>query len=204
MRILALELSTSRGNIASVDEDGEVLFREFPNDPKHSGAFFDNLRFVLDQGAQPGSIVVGLGPGSYAGVRIAIATATGLSAAYGASVFGVPSICGIDTNVPEYAVIGDARRQAFFFAQIASGRCVEGPALFDESALHDRLSAFAHPVFTSQVLPTFPEAAIAFPSASILAQLPPAPAQVNPLEPLYLREPHITLARKTSTLTTTK
>ncbi len=43
MKILALELSTSRGSLAWLD--GEIEFtREWPNDRKNSAAFFENLQ----------------------------------------------------------------------------------------------------------------------------------------------------------------
>src|ERR1700676_1519401 len=75
MKILALELSTARGSLAWND----ALVREWPNDRKDSGPFFENLADIRKQFGLPEKIIVGLGPGSYAGVRIAISAAIGLS-----------------------------------------------------------------------------------------------------------------------------
>src|SRR4051812_26185638 len=78
MKILALELSSARGSIALLD--GEIIFeRDWPNDRKNSGLFFENLKAVSEEFGSPSVILVGLGPGSYAGSRIAISAAIGLS-----------------------------------------------------------------------------------------------------------------------------
>jgi hypothetical protein len=62
MKILALELSTSRGSLAWLD--GEIEFtREWPNDRKNSAAFFENLQAVRRKFGAPETIIVGLGPG---------------------------------------------------------------------------------------------------------------------------------------------
>src|SRR6266480_5635318 len=127
MRILALELSTSRGSLAWLDNDVE-LAREWPNDRKNSAAFFENLKAMTKKVGNPETIVVGLGPGSYAGTRIAISAAIGLQVSSRARLIGFPSICAMESA--EYCVIGDARRETFFFARIRANGLVEGPTLF--------------------------------------------------------------------------
>lgn len=192
MKTLALEMSTARGSIA-VCENGEPLFDAvFAADRKHSGAFFENVQHCLQNFDQPGLIVVGLGPGSYAGVRIAIATALGLRAAGGARLVGVPSICALEVAAENYAVVGDARRQSFFFARIGRGTLIEGPILESAPELAARLNELSLPVFASEVLPQFPATKIAYPSASRLAALADEFDDAAFLEPIYLREPHIT------------
>ena len=78
MKILALELSSGQGSVAWLENDREPSVRTFANDRKHSGLFFENLQIYSREFGAPDVIVAGLGPGSYAGVRIAIATAVGL------------------------------------------------------------------------------------------------------------------------------
>src|SRR6266850_8193936 len=133
MKILALELSSARGSIASLDDKKEFFFREWANDRKNSGPFFEYLVEVQKQLGKPDTIVVGLGPGSYAGTRIAISAAIGLQTASGARLIGFPSICAIECDAAEYCVIGDARRQTFFFARIRDNNLVEGPTLMSEA-----------------------------------------------------------------------
>jgi tRNA threonylcarbamoyladenosine biosynthesis protein TsaB len=215
MKILALELSTAHGSLASLTDDDDFV-REWPNDRKDSGPFFENLADVRKQFGLPEKIIVGLGPGSYAGVRIAISTAIGLSFTGGTgsvpsqnlgrhggrpsiALVGYPSICAIESA--EYCVIGDARRQSFFFAHIRANELVEGPDLYSAIELRDKIDKLEAnmSIFASEKLPQFSRAIIRYPSALVLAQLAQDSNRdfaLPPLEPMYLREPHITTPKK--------
>lgn len=198
MKILALELSSARGSLGWRDGDFELL-RGWPNDRKNSGEFFQNLAEVQKQFGPPDRIVVGLGPGSYAGTRIAISTAMGLQLATKAELLGLSSLCAIESDAREYAVIGDARRQSFFLAQVRDRVLCAPPTLHDEAELGSILADFRGPAFVVENLPQFGAATIRYPSAQILARLA---AEANrtfvlpPLEPMYLREPHITTPKR--------
>src|SRR6266852_6074903 len=102
MKVLALELSSAQGIIAWLDGESDPFAVTFSNDRKHSGLFFENLQCCSRQFGAPDLIVVGLGPGSYAGVRIAIAAAIGLRTASNARLIGLPSICAMETGEDEY------------------------------------------------------------------------------------------------------
>jgi tRNA threonylcarbamoyladenosine biosynthesis protein TsaB len=200
VKILGLELSTARGSLAWLDQDNADLTREWPNDRKNSAVFFENLAAVSKKFGAPETIIVGLGPGSYAGTRIAISAAIGLQISSGAHLIGFPSISAMQCDAHEYCVIGDARRKSFFFARIRANNVVEGPTLFSESELKPKLNAVgtAMPVFTSDSLPQFEHAVVRFPSALLLARLAREPQRgfsLPPFEPIYLREPHITMAK---------
>lgn len=206
MKTLALEMSTAQGSIAW-REDGEALFDgRFAADRKHSGAFFENVQQCLERFGRPEKIIVGLGPGSYAGVRIAIATALGLRSATKAKLAGIPSICALDIEVADYCVIGDARRQTFFFAKTEGGRLIEGPILKTAAELGATIGELTQPVYASEQLPQFPIAKLAYPSASRLVEIAGLHADDvdGALEPIYLREPHITVAKATPGFTRTK
>ncbi len=200
MKILALELSSGQGSVAWLDDDREPFARSFANDRKHSGLFFENLQLCLKRGGAPEAIVVGLGPGSYAGVRIAIAAAVGLRAAAAAKLTGIPSICGIETAAQDYCVIGDARRDSFFFGQVGEGRMMKGPSLHSGDEIQTKMMDWSGPTYASEVLTRFPLAILAYPSALRLAELTRERmgeiADIQGLEPIYLREPHITVAKK--------
>jgi tRNA threonylcarbamoyladenosine biosynthesis protein TsaB len=200
MKILALELSTARGSLACLNEGISDFAREWPNDRKNSSLFFENLDAVTKQSGVPDTIIVGLGPGSYAGTRIAISAAIGLHVSSGGHLIGFPSICAIECERQEYCVIGDARRKSFFFARVRANDLVEGPILFSESELRLRLDALETemPIFTSDSLQQFDRAIIQFPSALLLAKLAREPQHsfsLPPLEPMYLREPHVTIPK---------
>jgi tRNA threonylcarbamoyladenosine biosynthesis protein TsaB len=199
MKILALELSTPRGSLVWRDGDVASFAREWPNDRKDSAAFFENLDVVAKQFGSPDIIVVGLGPGSYAGTRIAISAAIGLQISSGARLIGFPSICAIESAEADYCVIGDARRKSFFFARISGNELMEGPELFSEEGLKNKLASLRNdtPVFCSESLSQFSEAMVRYPSAQLLARLAQDPNRnfrLPPLEPMYLREPYVTMA----------
>ena len=69
-----------------------------------------------------GRIVVGTGPGSFAGVRGAIAFAQGFALGRACGVFGLPSPCAVAAQVfgrcgvRSLAVVGDARRGKLWIA----------------------------------------------------------------------------------------
>ncbi|MFZ1219040.1 MAG: tRNA (adenosine(37)-N6)-threonylcarbamoyltransferase complex dimerization subunit type 1 TsaB [Chthoniobacterales bacterium] len=200
MKILALELSSARGSLAWRDGDLEWA-RDWPNDRKNSGEFFQNLAEVQKQFGAPARIVVGLGPGSYAGTRIAISAAIGLQLATKAELIGLPSLCAIECDAPEYAVVGDARRQSFFLARVRARIVSAPPALQSEAELRSALAILSSevPVFAFEELRQFEGVLVRYPSAEILARLA---AEENrafvlpPLEPMYLREPHITTPKQ--------
>ena len=215
MKILALELSTARGSIAgrkwparapATAREGACAPQkpdvdpscEWANDRKHSGLFFDNLQDITKKFGVPEMIVVGLGPGSYAGIRIAISAAIGLQQATGARLVGLPSICAFEAE--EYCVIGDARRDSFFFARVRTSDLTEGPTLLSEAELRTKLDKLESnmSIFCSEPLPQFAGAAVRYPSAKVLARLAQDPNRrfaLPPLEPMYLREPYITMPR---------
>jgi tRNA threonylcarbamoyladenosine biosynthesis protein TsaB len=199
MKILALELSTSRGSLAWLDRKIEFT-REWPNDRKHSAAFFENLQAIRRKFGAPDTITVGLGPGSYAGTRIAISAAIGIQLSCDARLIGYPSICAMQCDLQEYCVIGDARRKSFFFARIFKNEVIEGPTLSSELELKAKLESLdpATPVFSSELLPQFHRSVIGFPSGLILARLAKESRRsfcLPPLEPFYLREPHVTIPK---------
>ena len=199
MKILAFELSSAQGSLAWLDGDLEWT-REWPNNRKNSGEFFQNFAQVQQQFGPPDRIVVGLGPGSYAGTRIAISAAIGLQLAAKAELVGLSSLCAVECDAPEFAVVGDARRQSFFLAQVRDRALAAPPALYSEAELRGALFALGAdmPVFAVEESPQLEGVPVGYPSAKILAQLAGEANRtfvLPPLEPMYLREPHITKPR---------
>jgi tRNA threonylcarbamoyladenosine biosynthesis protein TsaB len=199
MKILALELSSGQGSIAWLENDRDPFVRIFANDRKHSGLFFENLQLCSREFGAPDMIVVGLGPGSYAGVRIAIAAAIGLRVASASKLIGIASIRGMETAAREYCVVGDARRSSFFFGRVSDGILMEGPSLYSGVELEMKISELSVPLYASEPLPQFSKATLAYPSARKLAEVARAQAgeleDTPSLEPIYLREPHITIPK---------
>ena len=194
MITLALDTSTNRGSVVLL-ADGVVLLEEsFTADRSHSVTLFPILERARALVGKIDQVAVGLGPGSYAGVRIAIAAALGFEIGSGAKLVGIASVAALETGGSRYLAIGDARRETYYFTRVEDGVCVDGPRLMTEAELRAAIAG-EEAVFTTAELPGFPEARVAWPSALILARMAEAGrgiAATGDLEPIYLREPHIT------------
>jgi tRNA threonylcarbamoyl adenosine modification protein YeaZ len=198
VKLLAFDLSTRRGTIALANEKEILGATDWPNDRRTSAPFFAALNDIIREHGAPETIVVGLGPGSYTGTRIAISAAIGLQATTGAALAGFSSLCAVsDEN--EFCVIGDAKRASFFFAKISGGLLANHPELLSENEMHARTSSITTiPVYTSDELPQFTSVKLRFPSAKLLclrARTFPENVARAPLAPIYLRDPHITTPR---------
>lgn len=196
MITLAIDTSTTRGSVAVV-ENGAVLFDEyFSADRSHSSQLFACLERALQAAPHCDQVVIGLGPGSYSGVRIAISAAIGIGFGMDAQLVGIASTAALETEEAEYQTIGDARRDTFYYARIRDGVSLEGPLLLTLEGLKEKLACHsAVPVFSSEPIPDFPSATLARPSAEKLARLGERGVGIHAtgdLEPIYLREPHIT------------
>jgi tRNA threonylcarbamoyl adenosine modification protein YeaZ len=197
MKTLAFDLSTRQGSVAVADADRVVISRQWSNDQRNSAPFFRTLDQVVRKYSLPEMIIVGTGPGSYTGTRIAISAAIGLQATTGATLCGLPSISGISPEA-DYAVIGDAKRSSFFLARVRNGRPISNPELMSQPDIVARISQMTIPIYTSDDLPQFKQATLRFPSAALLCQRAwefPQNLARSPLSPIYLREPHITVTR---------
>jgi tRNA threonylcarbamoyl adenosine modification protein YeaZ len=174
--------------------EGEIVFsHSFVADRSHSAELFEVIERALAPDLRPERIVVGLGPGSYAGVRIAIAAAIGLSVATGAELVGVASVAALEEG--EYVALGDARREAYSYAHVRDGEMVTGPMLITREEAEKRLGGV--PVFSSEEL-GMAGVEIRFPSVDRIGKLGVEGRSIHArgvLEPIYLREPHITVAK---------
>jgi tRNA threonylcarbamoyladenosine biosynthesis protein TsaB len=198
MKLLAFDLSTRRGTIALANEKEILDARDWPNDRRSSAPFFEALDEIIREHGGPETIVVGLGPGSYTGTRIAISAALGLAATTGAALAGISSLCAI-SDEDDFCVIGDAKRASFFFGKISGGLLKSDPELLSEDEMKKRIASITTtPIYSSDQLPQFTSVKLRFPSAKLLwlrAQTAPQNLARAPLAPIYLREPHITTPR---------
>ena len=196
MKLLGFDLSTRRGTIALVNRGKILCARDWPNDRRNSAPFFAVLDEIIREHGAPEAIVVGLGPGSYTGTRIAISVAIGLQATTGAALTGLSSLSGISEE-NEYIVIGDAKRASFFFATVSGGLVATEPELLSQNEINERLASITTiSIYTSDELPQFTTVQLRFPLARLLclrAQRFPQNLARAPLAPIYRREPHVTI-----------
>ncbi len=112
----------------------------------------------------------------------------------------------MESDADAYCVVGDARRQSFFFAQVNERQLLDEITLHDEAGLRQKLDQLHHglPVYSMEMLPQFEKVTMQRPSAMVLARIVRdgvvAP-QKMPLEPIYLRKPYITVPKTAAILT---
>ena len=201
MKILGIDLSSRTGSLAVYCGGNALLKQEWPNDRRSSAPFFHALQNALHEQGAPEMIVVGLGPGSYTGTRIAISAAIGLQLASGAQLGGLPSVCAMSRE-KNFAVVGDAKRASFFFARIEAGEIAGDIALLSVEQARQRIAQAKVPVFSADDLPRFENVRRASPCAELLCEIAHGRAENlahPPLEPIYLRGPHITAPRAATT-----
>ena len=200
--LLALDLSTARGSIAVVRGDDVLFQSSFQSERSHNAQVFAPLREALTAaGNDLTGIVIGNGPGSYTGVRIAIAAAQGIALSRNVWCVGWSSLTAPDIEVPaDYHIIGDARRQSFYLARVENGRL--RPDL-------ERTAAGLWLTFDPKPPLNLPNLVLAKPSATRLAQAVQSLSAdelanfiAAPLIPHYLAEAFITMPKCSAASTT--
>ncbi len=209
--ILAIETSTPQASLALLDPcPAQWRFETaFHSDRAHNSAIFGPLQKTLDALDHSGSsltgIAIGTGPGSYGGVRVGIAVGTALAMTHHLPLIGWPSFATLGRDI---WVAGDARRGAYYLARIEAHRLIGEPSILERDAFLAeiaKLETRQEPIVTMDaaiplnhpwIQPAQPTAATL---ARIAAEQPPSawrPPTTHPIEPIYLRPPHITQAKK--------
>jgi tRNA threonylcarbamoyladenosine biosynthesis protein TsaB len=218
VRLAAIDTSTALGSIAIL-EDGRLIAED---SRRVSNAHGESLLPMVSAlfaaaGWAPGDVArwgVGVGPGSFTGCRIAVATVKGIVLATGAEIVGVTSLdalsFGLHADLVVSVVAGgkgelfvQARRGSTFVlapshlriediaARVAAleplGRVVvagEAAAVVDWAPLGDRVSLAMAPPHDA-------------PRATVIARMAmaAAPEDADSLEPLYVRPPEITVPK---------
>ena len=113
MLTLAFDTATQVATSALVD-DGEVLGERV----SRAQLLLEDVDALLRQGgAHPrdlGAVVVGVGPGSFTGVRIGLAAARGLALSLDLPGAGVSTLAALAAGAPEALPVIDARRREVF------------------------------------------------------------------------------------------
>lgn len=204
--LLALDLSTAHGSIAVVRGDDVLFQSSFQSERSHNAQVFAPLRDALAAaGDGLTGIVIGNGPGSYTGVRIAIAAAQGVALSRNVWCAGWSSLTAPDIEVPDsYPIIGDARRQSFYLARVENGRLLPDLETVSAEIARER-TADGQTWLTFDPKPPLELSHVrsAKPSALRLAQIIQTLGHAEldaliqqPLIPHYLAEAFITMPKK--------
>ena len=195
MKILALEFSSIQRSVAVAELNlpGALSAREAIEIGAHSNKPFEMIEEVLKQSGiereQIERLAVGVGPGSYTGIRAAIAIAQGWQLAAGTPAQGLSSAEAVAAQAHAegltgpIAVIIDAQRGEFYLARhelsSLSWREVEPlrlASLAEVTACQTNGDLLVGP----EVLNWFPKAKTIFPRASMLATLASARSDFTP------------------------
>jgi tRNA threonylcarbamoyl adenosine modification protein YeaZ len=217
MNILALDTSMGACSAALLRDGGadRVLFARYEDMARgHAEALMPMVADIMDEAKLPFEgldlIAATTGPGSFTGVRIAIAAARGLALVTRARLYGTDSLTvmakaslsrGV-TPDESFAVAVDARRGMLYLGLYdADGRKLEGPLLITPDAAVDLLPREAFIAAGSGAL-ILTEAAAERgrhieamlpelqPAAAELAEIAAEADETFPtLRPLYLRPP---------------
>ena len=147
MRLLAIDRSTAVTSLA-LAADGKVTGRVFEHEDTRGADWPAQTRdFLAACGVACNAldrIVVGTGPGSFAGIRGALAFAQGLAIGIRSQraalagdpvVYGLPSAAALAPEEGLTAVVGDARRKLFWVVVYEGMRRVADFRLVGESEL---------------------------------------------------------------------
>jgi tRNA threonylcarbamoyladenosine biosynthesis protein TsaB len=125
MRVLAVETSSPRGSVALVEHGKLVLAAAHEEPNLHAERILPMIQRLLAEAGVDRSSVdrigVGVGPGSFTGLRVGIALAIGLALGLDRPVVGVRSLAAMARGVPSSlpqprCSLLDARRDELFTA----------------------------------------------------------------------------------------
>lgn len=189
-----------------VTREGEVLFdQSFESERSHNSQMFAPLKAALaEHGDNLDLLVVGTGPGSYTGARIGIAAIQAVSWSRNVPVIGLPSLLAV--TGADYVVCGDARRGAFYAAEISGGKLVSDSIVMSLEAVTARRQALAElawysfdsksPAHLEDVKLVTPDAIQLARQATALTAEELADYKNKPLEPFYLSAPFVTQSKR--------
>lgn len=191
--ILVIDTASDRFAVG-VDRDGERSAVVAEEERTHTTGLLAAIEALLG-GERPAGIIVVTGPGSYAGLRVGIATAQGLSLATGAPLYGVRTFEAVALAAGAAAVtaIHPAGRGEFGLQRWAGGKPA-GDIVLTAELPGDELLAGEGAGARGGI-----EIGPRERAAALLEQLAPAAREgrlESGAEPYYLREPAITISRR--------
>jgi tRNA threonylcarbamoyladenosine biosynthesis protein TsaB len=151
IKVLALDTSTQRGSVALLQ--GRELMGELRifSLQTHSSRLLRSIQFLLESVGWEQTdlelVAAGIGPGSFTGIRIGVATALGMAQSLSIPFVGISCLDVFANSAPlvsgRLGVIVDAQRSQVYYCEyeIKNGktRARERPALWPPQALERRL-----------------------------------------------------------------
>jgi len=194
--ILCFDCSTAACTAALFDADGNLLAaRDELISRGHAERLVPMIAELLD-GRVPTEIIVGVGPGSFTGLRVAIAAAHGLAIGWDATLHGLPSLALLAASAPGdepvVAVMSGGHGELFVQAFDRSPFAATSEALNltprDAAALFATATPVGSGAFALAEARGGTASADLVPTASAALRLPPSVRNLAPA-PLYIRAP---------------
>ena len=194
--ILALDTSTAACTAALFDGSGACLDRRDEMIGRGHAERLVPMIAELLAGKMPDEVVVGVGPGSFTGIRVGIAAAHGLSIGWDAELKGMSSLALLAAGVDRSGAVATAVAGGHgeLFVQQFDGRTLEPTsALFNLPPTEAAAAMSAELVVGSGARQLVAargsgEARDAWPSAANALQLPEGLRSL-PAKPIYARAP---------------
>ena len=203
MKILAFEFSSPQRSVAACDGAvavGEAIDTAPGNTMKPLALTAQALHQAGLEREQIEWIALGLGPGSYTGIRVAIALAQGWQLGRGVKLLGVSSAECVAAQAQAEGLTGkvavaiDAQRGEFYLAGYeisAGGRREVSPLRLATLAEAQACEQAGELLIGPELTRWFPGGRVVFPRAAMLSQLAKGRSDFvagEKLEPIYLRE----------------
>ena len=194
--IIAIDAASTDLSVALAEPDGSLLAQDDWSSPQRQSAeLLPRLLALLAAAGRPltstTAVAVGTGPGSFTGLRVAMAVGKGLAAGLARPLVGIPSLhAWLDADPAAAAAVARAGARDAYVLE----RGAEGPRIVDR----DELGSLARPLVASAELAAAfglegahaPRAAGAIARrAALRLAAEPAGDDLATLEPIYLRAP---------------
>ena len=204
MKIVAMDSSSQSLSLALVEDEQLLAETLLTVKQNHSSSLMPTLDFLMQSvGWSPkdlNRIVVAQGPGSYTGLRVAVATAKTLAYALGIDVVGVSSLQALVPNHLSGLVIPliDARRNHVYAGLYKDDQVIEADRYWSLEDLLEQVAAVQNVTFVGEVANFVQDIQAVLPQAvchsthpsayqlAVLGQDLPA-AEVHAFEPRYLK-----------------
>jgi tRNA threonylcarbamoyladenosine biosynthesis protein TsaB len=202
MTILALEFSSPQRSVA-LARDGRMLAEATETGERGTNAFGMIEKVLASASIRRADIeclAVGLGPGSYTGIRVALSIAQGWQLATGVKLLGIGSVECLVAQAQTEKMFGrvnvviDAQRGEFYLAAYeisADGLKEVAPLKIVAAADVAARATTGEILIGPEVTQRFAMGKILFPQAAVLATLTARRSDFmagEKLEPVYLRE----------------
>ncbi|WP_018971156.1 tRNA (adenosine(37)-N6)-threonylcarbamoyltransferase complex dimerization subunit type 1 TsaB [Rubritalea marina] len=208
--LLAIETSIPNATISLKVGNHSPVTKQFESHRQQNQLLFPPLQELLElipEGDSLDAIIIGTGPGSYSGSRIAIAAALGVASIHSCPVVGQSSLLAhpLAHDEARFLATGDARRGAFYISEVQRGQLPSEPQLLEREDFETKVQQADCPVVTIdqkldwlgdlEITACQPTAADHLRAWESWDEATRHKLLATPAEPAYLRAPFITKAK---------